>query len=72
MNKYVYSECSADYWPEICTVMGKSLEDAEERVMAKYSQEYDLPDYPTFKTFREALNDEKEIALSDLYDIETL
>ena len=49
-----------------------SLEDAEERVMEKYIEKYDLPECNTFKTFRENLNDEREIALSDLYDIETL
>ena len=73
MNKYIYSECSADYWPEIKSIIANSLEDAEERVMEKYTEKYDLlSDYPTFETFREALNDDKEIALSDLYDIEIL
>lgn len=73
MNKYIYSECSADYWPEIKSVIANSLEDAEERVMEKYIEKYDLlSDYSTFETFREALNDKKEIALSDLYDIEIL
>lgn len=72
MNKYIYSECSVEYWPEIKTIVANSLEDAEERLMSKYIEKYDLPDYDNFKTFREGLNDIKEIALSDLYDIETL
>lgn len=70
MNKYLWCEATQDYWPTIKTIMAKSYNDAIERIIEKYSTELDDDIILNFDTdweeFREYLNDEKSIALSDL------
>ena len=69
MNKYLWAECPIDYWPEIRTIMAKSYNDAVERIINNYSSELDDDDilkYDDWKSFREYLNDNHSIALSDL------
>ena len=69
MNKYVYAEATEDYWPQIKTIEARSYNDAIERIIEKYSTELDddtILNFDNWEEFREYLNDEKSIALSDL------
>lgn len=69
MNKYLWAECTTDYFPTIRTIMGKSYNDAVEKVISKYATELDNDDvlkYDDWEEFREYLNEEFTIALSDL------
>ena len=69
MNKYLWAECITDYWPGIKTIMAKSYNDAVEKVINKYATELDddnILNFDDWDEFREYLNEEKSIALSDL------
>ena len=69
MNKYLFAECSQDYWPEIKTIMAKSYNDAVEKLINKYGIELDddkILNIDNFEDFREYLNTNYTIALSDL------
>lgn len=69
MDKYVYAECTQDYWPEIKTVMAKSYNDAVEKLINKYGTEFNddnILNLDDFRKFREYLNENYSIALSDL------
>jgi len=69
MNKYLWAECTTDYWPTIRTIMAKSYNDAVEKIINKYATELDNDDilkYDDWEDFREFLNEERNIALSDL------
>jgi len=69
MNKYLWAECTTDYWPSIKTIMAKSYNDAVEKVINKYATELDddnILNFDDWDEFREYLNEEKSIALSDL------
>ena len=69
MNKYLWAECTTDYWPSIKTIMAKSYNDAVEKVINKYATELDddsILNFDDWDEFREYLNEEKNIALSDL------
>lgn len=69
MNKYVFSECTVDYWPTIETVMANSYQDAVDKLIDKYAKDLDddnILKFDEFKLFREYLNDQYSIALSDL------
>lgn len=69
MNKYLWAECTTDYWPSIKTIMAKSYNDAVEKVINKYAIELDddsILNFDDWDEFREYLNEEKSIALSDL------
>ena len=69
MNKYLFAECSQDYWPEIKTIMAKSYNDAIEKLINKYGIELDddkILNIDNFEDFREYLNTNYNIALSDL------
>ena len=75
MNKYIYAECPIDIWPSIHSIMATSYNDAVDKLINKYSIELDdeeILQYDTFKAFREYLNDEYSIALSDLEIYEEL
>lgn len=76
MNKYVYSECKSDYWPEIKTIMAKSYNDAVERLIIQYGDKLDddtiLNTIETYDDLREHLNDKYNIVLSDLEDYEEI
>ena len=69
MNKYLWAECTTDYWPSIKTIMAKSYNDAVEKVINKYATELDddsILNLDDWDEFREYLNEEKSIVLSDL------
>jgi hypothetical protein len=69
MNKYLFAECPQDYWPEIKTIMAKSYNDAVEKLINKYGIELDddkILNFDDFEDFREYLNINYSIALSDL------
>lgn len=69
MDKYLWAECSVDYWPSIRTIMAKSYNDAVEKIISKYSNELDddsILSFDNWEELREYLNDNHSIALSDL------
>lgn len=69
MNKYVFSECTVDYWPTIETVMANSYQNAVDKLIDKYAKDLDddnILKFDEFKLFREYLNEQYSIALSDL------
>ena len=35
MNKYLWAECTTDYWPTIRNIMAKSYNDAVEKLIIK-------------------------------------
>lgn len=76
MNKYLWAECPIDIWPEIKSIMAKSYNDAVEKLAQKYSIEFDddkiLDFNDDFLRLREYLNDNYELALSDLEIYEEL
>lgn len=76
MNKYVYAECPVDYWPSIRTISANSLDDATEKLIEQYTNEFEddenIAEFSDFKQLREYLNDTYSIALSDLEDYEEL
>lgn len=70
MNKYLFAECTTDYWPQIKTIMAKSYNDAVEKLIVKYGEQLDddkiLDSIEDWDQLREYLNDTYTIALSDL------
>lgn len=69
MNKYVFSECTVDYWPTIETIMANSYQNAVDKLIDKYAKDLDddnILKFDEFKLFREYLNEQYSIALSDL------
>ena len=69
MNKYVFSECTVDYWPTIETVMANSYQNAVDKLIDKYAKDLDddnILKFDEFKLLREYLNEQYSIALSDL------
>lgn len=76
MNKYLYAECSQDYWPQIKTISAKSYNDAVEKLIMKYGNELEddsiLDTIDDWEQLREYLNSEYTIALSDLEIYEEL
>ena len=76
LNKYVYAECTQDYWPEIKTVSAKSYNDAVEKLIMQYGEQLDdeniLNTIEDWEQLSEYLNDNYTIALSSLEDYEEL
>lgn len=75
MTKYVYCECSQDYWPEIKTIMANSYNDAVDRLIQKYGNEFDddeILNLENFKDLQEQLNNKYTLAIGYLEDIEEL
>ena len=76
MNKYLWAECTQDYWPEIKTIVASSYNDAVEKLIIKYGTELDddkiLDSIEDWNQLRDYLNDTYTIALSDLEDYEEL
>ena len=74
MNKYVYSEMYD--FPEIKTIMGKSYNDAVERLINKYAEYYEDDDEFFNITDLEGLQiylcEKYSVELSDLVDIDEL
>lgn len=76
MNKYIFAECTTDYWPQLKTFMAKSYNDAVEKIIIKYGNELDddeiLNTIEDWDQLSEYLNDKYTIALSNLEDYEEL
>ena len=75
MNKYIYSECTTDFWPTIKSIAAISYNNAVEKLITKYSTELDdekIFQFDDYEKFREYLNDKYSIALSDLEIYEEL
>lgn len=76
MNKYIFAECTEDYWPTIKSISAASLNDAIERLITKYGEELDddeiLNNIEDWDQLREHLNDNYTIALSDLEDYDEI
>lgn len=69
MNKYLYAECPDETWPTIKSIMATSYNDAIEKLINKYSVEFEddvIAGFDDFKSLREYLNDKYYLALSDL------
>ena len=69
MNKYLWADCPIDVWPSIRTISAKSYNDAVEKLIMQYGNELDddsILNFDNWDEFREYLNEEKSIALSDL------
>lgn len=75
MNRYLYAECPVDYWPSIEIISASSLDDATEKLVEKYTNEFEddeIGKISEFERLREYLNDNCSLAISDLYDYEEL
>ena len=76
LNKYIYCECTTDYWPEIKVIMAKSYNDAVEKVIQHYFDKFDDDNIinidDDFEKLQEYLNEKYTIALSNIEDIEEL
>lgn len=73
LNKYIYAEATQDYWPQIKSISANSFHHAVEKIIEKYSQQFDdFPEFDDFDEFREYLNNTYTIALSDIEDIEEI
>ena len=75
INTYIWAECTQDLWPTIEKVTATSYNDAVEKLINKYSIQLDDDDilkFDDWKQFREYLNDEYCIALSDIEILEEI
>ena len=75
MDKYIYAECTQDYYPEIKEVSAVSYNNAVEKVINKYSEKFDdetISSYDDWDDFRDYLNSKYYVALSDLEIYEEL
>lgn len=76
LNKYIWAESTQDYWPTIRTISGKSYNDAVEKIIILYGNEFEddtiLSTVEDWEQLREYLNDHYTIALSDLEDYEEI
>lgn len=73
MNKYIYAVSSADYYPQIESIYGTSFTDAEERIINKYIEKFDITrEFVDFEDFRDWMNEHYNIDFSDIEDIEEL
>ena len=74
-NTYIWAECTQDLWPTIEKITATSYNDAVEKLINKYSLQLDDDDilkFDDWKQFREYLNDEYCIALSDIEILEEI
>lgn len=75
INTYIWAECTSDLWPTIEKITATSYNDAVEKLINKYSVQLDDDDilkFDEWKQFREYLNDEYCIALSDIEILEEI
>lgn len=76
MNKYIFAECTEDYWPTIKSISATSLNDVTEKLITRYGEELDddeiLNNIENWDQLREYLNDKYNIALSDLEDYDEI
>lgn len=69
MNTYIYSICTPDNYPEIKKVYADSILNAEEKLIDKYSNRYDL-ECDDFLELQEKLDHDRDIMISDVYNVE--
>lgn len=73
MNKYIYAECSQEFWPEIKIISANSYKAAVEKLTEKYANEFDDDiESNSFEELQEYLNDKYSLAISNLRDIEEI
>ena len=75
MNKYVYAEATQDYWPQIKTVVAQSYNEAVDKIIEKYSDEFPDEDFSkveNWEDLQDILNSTCSFDLSDLEDVEEL
>lgn len=75
MTKYLYCECPQEYWPEIKSIVANSYNDAVDRLIQRYGDQFDddkIFEFDNIKHLQEYLNDTYTLAISDLEDIEEL
>lgn len=75
INTYIWAECTEDLWPTIEKITATSYNDAVEKLINKYSVQLDddnILKFDDWKQFREYLNDEYCIALSDIEILEEI
>lgn len=70
MNKYIYSESPQERWPIIKSIFANSYNDAIEKLITKFGNEFEddtiLNDIDNWEMLREYLNGKYYLALSDL------
>lgn len=72
MSKFVYSVCPDDDWPHLETVVASGILEAEEKVINKYYNMFEIDNNSDdFHEFVEEMN-VHGVVISDLYDIEEL
>ena len=75
MNKYIYTECYQDYWPNFKSIVAKSYDDAIEKLVENYTnalEDDEIAKISEFEDLQEYLNREYNIVISDLIDYDEL
>lgn len=74
MNKYIYSECYQDSFPEIKLIVAKNYNVAVEKLIKHYVDKFEddnrITILETIDDLQEHLNEVYDLVISDLYDIE--
>lgn len=74
MNKYIYSECYQDSFPEIKSIVAKNYNTAVEKLIKYYTDKFEddntITILETIDDLQEHLNEVYDLVISDLYDIE--
>lgn len=69
INKYLYAEATQDYWPTMKSIMANSYNDAVEKLINTYSTNFEddaILELDNIKSLQEYLNDNYDLAISDL------
>lgn len=69
MDKYIFAECPIDYWPTMKSIMANSYNDAVEKLINTYSTNFEddaISELDNIKSLQEYLNDNYDLAISDL------
>lgn len=69
MNTYIYGISTPDGYLEIKKVYANSILNAEEKLIDKYSNRYDL-ECDDFLDLQEKLDHDRDIMISDVYNVE--
>ena len=76
MEKYIWTECAQDFWPNFKTISAPFYTDGVEKVITLYGTQLDddyiLDTVEDWEQLREYLNDKYNLVLSDLENIEEL
>jgi hypothetical protein len=73
LSKYVYAVGSYETRPQVKTIFGTSYNDAEERIIEKYIEKYDIDtDFSTYEEFCDWMNENLGIDFSDVEDYDTI